>query len=706
MTSEHRDRIVKTFLEEIVGGNTPPDLTDQILRQLELRAQPTSGKPQQFAASDLDVASDLNGTDHAMLPASCLGSSQANTEEPQLVVRAAQKMRLRQRDSRWFLWNSVAAIALVALTVFLVYAFWDRNQNPDQQLAKDAANTTDVANGQASALPKTDDVHSSQLVTDNRPNPLNPAIEQPVIMPVDVQPIHPDDVRTTDIVNSQPRPQLPPLVLAEPIQREQLVALIDNKLDHLWVAHQLAPASGVSDAVWAERLVHKLTGREINKQELTRLAAISSKTKRQEFFDWLFTQPDVLDEFANLWSRRLATHFLGREVGVEEQLATNNPPTAHLLAHLRYSIYNGTPYDKLATELLTATGSIEPLKDDYDGAVGYLISISRQNKDRALVSMTSQVVRSFWGQRLQCAQCHDDQAAGLTQQEFWNTAALLRDFQISPSGGSEKIVAEPYPSSPLFYEAQDGRVIAIAPELTSGNDSSRPTLAQQLIRNPLFAQQAINIVWSEMLGYGLVNPPGDLGSHNPSIDVELNQTLAEQFRSHEYSLREVINWIALSTAFDRPTNDDSQQDHPEATGVALFSRYYQREPKNPDVVERSLTLVMNAYTQNRTDPSGNAKKAILARRVSPADSPGQVAVSQDLPIGTTEWGTSDAYAATMQKIVESSLSDQNKVEHLFWLAQNRSPDGRELSICISIVKSNEKDSRQAYQDIWWAISNR
>ena len=39
MTMDHKDPILEAFLEEVVGGQTPPDLTARIMQSLAERAE-------------------------------------------------------------------------------------------------------------------------------------------------------------------------------------------------------------------------------------------------------------------------------------------------------------------------------------------------------------------------------------------------------------------------------------------------------------------------------------------------------------------------------------------------------------------------------------------------------------------------------------------------------------------------------------------
>jgi hypothetical protein len=55
--------------------------------------------------------------------------------------------------------------------------------------------------------------------------------------------------------------------------------------------------------------------------------------------------------------------------------------------------------------------------------------------------------------------------------------------------------------------------------------------------NPWFARALVNRVWAHYFGRGLVDPPDDLGAHNPATHPELLQALCEGFVRNRYNLR-------------------------------------------------------------------------------------------------------------------------------------------------------------------------
>ena len=82
----------------------------------------------------------------------------------------------------------------------------------------------------------------------------------------------------------------------------------------------------------------------------------------------------------------------------------------------------------------------------------------------------------------------------------------------------------------------------------------RAEYARMLTSNPQFARATVNLLWSEMFGVGIVDPPLDFDlarlASQPT-HPELLDALAQYFRDKDYSLRSVLALIAKSSAYTR-----------------------------------------------------------------------------------------------------------------------------------------------------------
>ena len=707
MSKDPKERILDVCLGEILGGQTPPDLAPQIMRKLE--AKRFAGK--EGLNSSLDskngaMANAVNGIENASLQ-----------NDSSVVTLVSRKSARTHHRSPWWSLTVVAAVAALGISVgFGLLSIMNRGQDHDVaeqetqpgpaigKFAKDNSNkqppefiaSEQLKTDRAKAEPDKD----SQLAKQEVINKQNPAETL-----VDHDPnVFPNDHRIANSTNDTPKPDLKINLLPQP----EIVAAIDSGLQRIWQQHSSEPGKAVDDSEWCGRAILAVTGREATAQELKSFLALPKDDRRTQFLRQLFQDEDVLDEFASTWSVKLASAFLGTPITAKDQIAVQDKPVAQLLAHLRRSLVENRTYDKIAAELLTACGTIRPTDDDYDGANGFLIALYKHHgDDRDYKNTTSQIARSFWGQRLQCAQCHDDQVAGLAQDDFWQVNAMLRDFKVVDDNGSPRLANQPLSNDPIFYETASGRLVAVKPTLKrhgSSEVSARGELARQIIADEKFCRRAVNLVWSELLGYGLVHPVDDMGPHNPAVDPALLNQLSEQFAANGQDLRKLISWIVLSEAFNRPTTADRLgDDHPETNGKALFTLFYRRNHSGLPTQD-SLELVVKAY-DGTTDRSNAARRALLGK-IAPASSASTQIIDASGIQDISSWGIGESYASTLESIAVSKLDNQQKIEHLFWLAVGRNPTSQESAICVKLLETDPESGEKILQDIWWAISPR
>ena len=89
----------------------------------------------------------------------------------------------------------------------------------------------------------------------------------------------------------------------------------------------------------------------------------------------------------------------------------------------------------------------------------------------------------------------------------------------------------------------------------------REAYARMITDHPQFARATVNLIWSELMGVGIVDPPLDFdlarldpASPPPSgwtiqpSHPELLEALAKDFREHGYDLRQLIRTIAVSAS--------------------------------------------------------------------------------------------------------------------------------------------------------------
>ena len=99
--------------------------------------------------------------------------------------------------------------------------------------------------------------------------------------------------------------------------------------------------------------------------------------------------------------------------------------------------------------------------------------------------------------------------------------------------------------------AKGSRAIEGGNRPPAGVEESSIALAEWLgsQQNPLTARVAVNRVWAELMGQGLVEPVDDIRATNPASNEPLLDFLASDFRQHGYDIKHLIRTIMASHVF-------------------------------------------------------------------------------------------------------------------------------------------------------------
>jgi hypothetical protein len=132
----------------------------------------------------------------------------------------------------------------------------------------------------------------------------------------------------------------------------------------------------------------------------------------------------------------------------------------------------------------------------------------------------------------------------------------------------------------------------VAPEFLLSGEHPRPgepwreAYVRMLTRHPQFARATVNLIWSELLGVGIVDPPleFDLARQDPAnpppapwtiqpSHPELLDALAKDFVAHNYDLRYLIRLIVNSSTYQLSSHFDGEWKESDAP---YFARHFVR----------------------------------------------------------------------------------------------------------------------------------
>jgi hypothetical protein len=262
---------------------------------------------------------------------------------------------------------------------------------------------------------------------------------------------------------------------------------------------------------------------------------------------------------------------------------------------LKARLAANTPWDKMVAEMVTADGRLCD-----NGATGFMLFDAEMPLDGV-----SNLMTTFLGTNMACAQCHDHPLADWTQKDFYQMAAffgatdgkdegVLREIGRLAKGDSavnkaavRKIAemnafrlddgAKQTLTLPKDYKYKDGKPgDPVAPALIAWSkaDKSLPAynvstknpaqLRDEFARwmtspqNPRFATNIANRIWKKAFGLGVIEPVNDIDDLTQARSPELLAHLTFIMKAAKFDLREVQRVIYNSKTYQAgasPTPD-------------------------------------------------------------------------------------------------------------------------------------------------------
>ncbi len=335
----------------------------------------------------------------------------------------------------------------------------------------------------------------------------------------------------------------------------------------------------VSDAVFVRRVYLDTIGRIPTADEASSFLSDRSPDKRAALIDRLLDSPGYAMHMFNWLADMLrvkddygrgARAFL-YEDWLKDQIAMNRP------------------WDAMVRDMLTADGKL-----NENGAAGFLLRDAQMPLDGV-----SNMLTTFLGADVSCAQCHDHPFAEWTQKDFYGMAAFFgasdgyhentfrRIRQIAKSldgkakqGAVNQLLTSnafdmvdlpknrlKFPGDYKYDNAKPGG--EVAPSLIRWEDTAKSNPAYQLDdvkpsqlrnefaewmthpENPRFATAIANRVWKKVFGLAVQEPVADLDNPAGASNPDLLKQITTYMVQAKFDLREFQRILFNTAAYQR-----------------------------------------------------------------------------------------------------------------------------------------------------------
>jgi hypothetical protein len=522
------------------------------------------------------------------------------------------------------------------------------------------------------------------------------------------------------------------------------VGLINAGIRQGWADHSLIPSKAATDAEWCRRVYLDTIGRIPNVDELQAYLADKSKDKRAKVVDRLLGD-EYADEFVRNWTTLWTNILIGRTGGTERRsLIVREGMQKYLAETLKYN----KPYDEMARELITATGSCKPEDEDFNGAANFLVDKMAENGVQA-TARTSQI---FLGMAVQCTQCHNHPFNEYKQNQFWEMNAFFRQTRVERVRVGDnrrddygKVADKDFrgeggdPSkADIYYELRNGKMKVAYPVFVDGTSlasmykskgedfgdrgavkdvNRRSELAKLVVASREFDQAIANRMWSHFLGYGFTKPIDDIGPHNPASHPELLDQLGKSFRDGGFDLKKLMKWIVLSEPYSLSSQitQRNEDDDPSLGAKPMFSRFYLRQMEAEQLYESLLVATAAAGTYAEKDSAEMREKWLkqfsTAFGTDEADESTTFngSIPQALALMNGELvkrATGNQPGSMLARVATDPKRDNaEKIRYLYLAGLSRLPTKQELNISNELLVARQGNVGAALQDIWWAVLN-
>ena len=487
---------------------------------------------------------------------------------------------------------------------------------------------------------------------------------------------------------------------------------IDRHLIAQWNQLGSIPSVQTDDATFIRRATIDICGTLPTPAETTEYVANAHPNKKSQLIDRLLERPEYATYFSQKWADIL------RNRGQGYSTSHQRPATTLFAAWIRDSIAANKPYDRFATEILTATGS----QERNPATLWY-------RHVRTTQDYVESISQAFLGVRVQCAQCHHHPAEQRSQSDYYSLAAVFA--RVGRKGG---FADAEVPTGETIFLKNDGEIIhprtgdVMTPRPLGGPDfkvsrfdDPRVALARWMTApdNPFFARTMVNRMWGHFFGRGIIHPIDDARSTNPPSNPQLLDALARDFIESGYDVKHLIRVITGSIAYGLSSipNDTNRDDRQS------FSRFYPRRLK-AEVLLDGISQILDVPTQF---PGGPGQFPPGTRAIELPD--------ENVPLSfldvfgrpnrstacecerTDDPALGQALELVNSKEFQRKLSDKNgyveklvttesthdkNVRDVFLRVLARPPEPAELSAAIEFLES-ESDRSEAYRSLLWSL---
>ncbi len=485
---------------------------------------------------------------------------------------------------------------------------------------------------------------------------------------------------------------------------------IDEKAYERFQQLGLLPSPVCEDHEFIRRATLDVLGRLPDPAVAKAFLSDKSPDKRAKLIDELLSDKNAND-YAAFWATKWGDLLRPntQRVGVK--------PVYLLDDWIRQKLRTNTPWDKLVSELVTASGSTHQYGP---------VAIFRDKRTAA--DMAEFVSQLFLGVRMGCAKCHHHPSEKWSQKDYYSMAAFFGSMKRKGQGISSPISGEPeywwfeagatvkHPvtEAVMIPKTPDGPEFPDIPDETDPRIVFTKWLTSK--DNIFFSKAMVNRIWGEMFGRGIVEPVDDFRGSNPPTNGPLLDWLASDFAAHGFDQKHTLKVIMNSNLYQQ----SSLPNEYNAPDKRNFSRSYRR--RLPAEVLLDTISGFTGQPENlkgllKGSPSMQQWNHLLPNEF--LDAFGRPDSSAAPPcMRETSGSVVQALHLMNSKTLQKKLATVNPwmksletkppaeaTQEIYLRLFSRFPDKEELKIGTAYLKTEGEKKKQPVEDLIWSMIN-
>jgi hypothetical protein len=479
--------------------------------------------------------------------------------------------------------------------------------------------------------------------------------------------------------------------------------LVDENLHKL----RILPSGICTDEEFVRRAFIDIAGVYPEAKDMRTFLADANSNKRAALVDSLLERK----EFTELWVMKWA------ELLQIRSSINNNQPPFYKNALLYYNwlserIGKNIPINEIVVELLASTGGTvsSPAVNFYQTELDQL-------------KLTENVAQVFMGMRIQCAQCHNHPFDRWTMDDYYGFKAFFAQIGrkatddpaeviiYNSKGGESKHFLTQAVMKPKFLGGD-------TPELAPDQDR-RKVLADWMAspKNPFFARNIANIIWSHFNGVGVVEPVDDVRVSNPPSNPDLIAALATHLTEYNFDMRKFVRDVCNSQTYQRSTKvnetnagDKRNFSHAQVRRVRaeVLLDAISQITDTPNKFQglplgaRAVQIADGAVSNYFLTTFGRAKRESVCScevKMEPTLSQALHLMNGDAVNDRIKQGR------VVAKMIQEKKSDRDIVEDLFLRVFGRMPIDKEWANVQQAIAEDSGARQNVLEDLFWALLN-